>query len=167
MILSRRKADGKRCLQHSTRANKHPARSRFRATTNHMENAWPENDSRPLPPDSTKKYVAECLLAQRKANPCAIQNESTKWQPSFWDRPWEKLSWTAECNNVLRLLPREVTEVVALAKPQRNSSLLDAKQLRALPPRVSIRGSFASYEPRARVNRRHDCLGQLPTVCAR
>jgi hypothetical protein len=35
--------------------------SRFRATIYHMGSGSPENDSRPLPPDSTKKYLAGCL----------------------------------------------------------------------------------------------------------
>jgi hypothetical protein len=40
--------------------------SRFRPTVNHVENALPENDSRPLPRDSTKKYLAGCLEAVTK-----------------------------------------------------------------------------------------------------
>jgi hypothetical protein len=35
--------------------------SRFRATIYHIGSGSPENDSRPLPPDSTKKYLAGCL----------------------------------------------------------------------------------------------------------
>jgi hypothetical protein len=35
--------------------------SRFRPTIYHMGSGSPENDSRPLPPDSTKKYMAGCL----------------------------------------------------------------------------------------------------------
>ena len=36
--------------------------SRFRPTIYHMGSGSPENDSRPLPPDSTKKYMAGCLF---------------------------------------------------------------------------------------------------------
>ncbi len=33
----------------------------FRSTIHHMESGFSENDSRPLSPDSTKKYLAGCL----------------------------------------------------------------------------------------------------------
>ncbi len=36
--------------------------SRFRPTIYHMQSGFSENDSRPLSPDSTKKYLAGCLI---------------------------------------------------------------------------------------------------------
>ncbi len=47
--------------------------SRFRATIHHMESGFSENDSRPLSPDSTKKYLAGCLDGWHLLSPLFIR----------------------------------------------------------------------------------------------